>query len=544
MEEVKEPKLTDPKDTESMESLSSEELDIDEPKRGQLREGVVLDATENGLVVDIGAKRDGFVQRSDLDNLTEEERERFATVDQETPVLVTDPKGNAGNVELSIYQALQEQDWKKAEDFKEAKKIHETEVLDSNRGGLIVNFEHLQGFVPMSQLIGFSRIRNPQKRYQRLQEMIGETILLKVIEVSQDRQRLIFSQRAASKEWRARRRDKLLEALEPNQIRSGRISQITDFGLFVNLGGIDGLVHVSELSWGRIENPEKVYKVGQRLRVKILNVDRERERIGLSLKALQPDPWESVVKNYEVEDLVEGAISQIVDFGIFVELEPGIEGLLHNSELISPSQREELESGEKILVKIIRIEPQRRRIGLSARQVQMHEWETWHAEHVSPAEEVPDEVEETEQEETSAPEEEVSAQAEPIVEVEDTVESETEESPTAEEEKDAEETPVSEEEFEAEAEPVVEVEDAVESETEESPTAEEEKDAVEAESEATEQEDVSEPEEEMVETEPEVDEAAVEETAVEETATSPTDEDMTSEESPEEEEEPKDTAAD
>jgi len=179
----------------------------------------------------------------------------------------------------------------------------------------------------------------------------------------------------------------------------------------LNLGGIDGLVHVSELSWGRIEDPEEVYKVGQRLKVEVLNVDRDRQRIGLSLKALQSDPWESVGERHSVGDLVEGTVSQVVDFGIFVELEPGIEGLLHNSELISPSQRDELKSGDKILVKIIRIEPHRRRIGLSVKQVRLHEWEAWHAEHEqAPAELAPSSIEVEEEEEEQEPEPEPEAE--------------------------------------------------------------------------------------------------------------------------------------
>ncbi|MGC9399736.1 MAG: 30S ribosomal protein S1 [Anaerolineae bacterium] len=422
MEDVKEPQVTESQDVESvesMESLSSEELEVEEPQQGQLLDGTVLEVRDEGLVVDISAKRDGFVPRADLKNLNEEERAKFTTVDQEIPVLVTQPETADGNVELSISRALEQKDWEKARRFKEEKTVYETEVVGANRGGLLVNFEHLQGFVPMSQLIGFSRIRNPEKRYQRLQEMVGETLLLKAIEVNQERNRLILSQRAAAKEWRARRREQLLEELEPGQVRSGRISQITDFGLFVNLGGIDGLVHVSELSWGRIENPEEEFKVGQRLKVKVLNVDRERQRIGLSLKALQPDPWESVAEKYREGDLVQGTVSQVVDFGVFVELEPGIEGLLHNSELLSPGQREELQSGDEILVKIIRVEPHRRRIGLSAKQVQLHEWEAWHAEHsetvTTSAEEA--EVEETETVEAEAAEAEETVTEEPAAEV-------------------------------------------------------------------------------------------------------------------------------
>jgi small subunit ribosomal protein S1 len=220
--------------------------------------------------------------------------------------------------------------------------------------------------------------------------------MLKVIEVNPRRRRLILSQLAAAKEWRAARRKKLLNELEAGQIRTGRLSQITDFGLFINLGGLDGLVHISELSWGRVEDPREIYNAGQRLKVKVLSVDRERQRIALSIKALTPDPWESVPEHYQSGDLVEGKVTQIVDFGVFVELEPGVEGLLHNSELRDPEQREELEPNTSILVKVIRVEADRRRIGLSVRQVSRQEWEEWAIESTAKAEEaIEEEVEAT-----------------------------------------------------------------------------------------------------------------------------------------------------
>ncbi|MDF1512731.1 MAG: S1 RNA-binding domain-containing protein [Anaerolineae bacterium] len=342
-------------------------------KPGELRQGIIIDRREDGLVVDIGAKRDGFVPAEDLENL--EDRE-FAIGD-EVPVVIARFRDTDGNVELSISQALLQEDWLTAEKLLENQSIYEANVLAANRGGLTIEFGALRGFIPMSQLIGFTRIRQASERHRRLRAMVGQTIMLKVIEVNRRRRRLILSQQAAAKEWRAARRASLLEELEEGQIRRGRISQITDFGLFVNLGGLDGLVHISELSWGRIENPTEVYRPGQRVKVKVLNVDRERQRIALSIKALAPDPWESAPERYQVGSLVMGKVSQVVDFGSFIELEPGVEGLLHNSELRDFEQREELEANAELLVKIIRVEPERRRIGLSVRQVRPEEWEDW-----------------------------------------------------------------------------------------------------------------------------------------------------------------------
>ncbi len=396
----------------SMDALSEEALTISEPRRGQLREGVVMEVRDDGLIVDINSKLDGFVPFSDLQEMGEEPGDY--EVGQTIPVVVTRPRTSDGNVLLSIAQAKMQEDWLRAEQMRQEETLYETTVEEANRGGLTVRFGRLRGFIPMSQLIGFSRINQPAERHRRLRSMVGKEIMLKVIEVDRRRRRLILSQLAAAKEWRAARRQHLLEELEAGQVRTGRISQITDFGLFVNLGGLDGLVHVSELSWGRIEKPAEVYRIGQRIKVKVLHVDKERQRIALSIKALTPDPWESAAERYHVGDLVEGKVSQMADFGIFVELEPGIEGLLHNSELISPEQREELSIGDPVLVKIIRVEPAKRRIGLSARQVSLDEWERWHAEHAGPV--VEEESEPVEAEAEAATEAAVETEKAPAAE--------------------------------------------------------------------------------------------------------------------------------
>jgi len=358
---------------ENWEDELEETLAGTELRRGELREGTILDIRNDGFGGDIGTKRDGFVPKEDLEDLQGQTFE----VGQAVGVVVTRFRDSDGNVELSLSQAMLREDWVKAEKLKEDENVYEATVLAANRGGLTVEFGHLRGFIPMSQLIGFSRIRQANERQRRLNAMVGQSIMLKVIEVNRRRRRLILSQQAAAREWRAARRKLLLEDLETGQVRRGRISQITEFGLFINLGGLDGLVHISELSWGRIEDPREVYHEGQRVKIKVLSVDRERQRIALSIKALAPDPWGTAPERYQEGQLVEGKVSQVVDFGVFVELEPGVEGLLHNTELRDFEQREELTAGQKVLVKVIRVEPDRRRIGLSVRQVRRQEWEEW-----------------------------------------------------------------------------------------------------------------------------------------------------------------------
>ena len=373
---------TEPISMEQMEDQLEESLAGTELRRGELREGIILAIKDSGLVVDIGSKRDGFVPREDLEEL----EDRTFTQGESVNVLVTRFRDSDGNIELSVSQALLQEDWIKAEKLRESEEVYESLVLNANRGGLTVEFGHLRGFIPMSQLIGFSRIRQAAERHRRLHAMVGQSIMLKVIEVNRRRRRLILSQRAAAKEWRAARRRQLIDELEAGQVRRGRISQITDFGLFVNLGGLDGLVHISELSWGRIEDPREAFHEGQRIKVKVLSVDRDRQRIALSIKALTPDPWEIAPEKYSEGRLVEGKVTQVVDFGTFVELEPGVEGLLHNSELGDVEQRNELTAGSGILVKVIRVEPDRRRIGLSVRQVRRDEWEEWALDQAAAAE--------------------------------------------------------------------------------------------------------------------------------------------------------------
>lgn len=377
-------------------------------KHGELREGTILYQKETGLVIDIGAKRDGFVPMADLEELVDTTFE----VGQDVPVIVTRFQDSDGNVELSISQALLQEDWLKAEKLLENQEVYETKVLAANRGGLTVEFGRLRGFIPMSQLIGFSRVRQATERHRRLRSMIDQTIMVKVIEVNRRRRRLIFSQLAAAKEWRAIRREQLLGELEEGQVRRGRISQITDFGLFVNLGGLDGLVHISELSWGRIEKPSEVYRPGQRVKVKVISVDRERQRIALSIKALTPDPWDTAPERYTLGQMVEGHISQLVDFGAFIEIEPGVEGLLHNSELRDYEQREELEASGSVLVKVIRVESERRRMGLSVRQVRPEEWEEWALAQMDAAMTPEPEAEESVEEEATSDKSETGETAE------------------------------------------------------------------------------------------------------------------------------------
>jgi small subunit ribosomal protein S1 len=356
--------------------------DYQAPKHGEIRHGVVVAISDNGVIMDIGSKREGFVPAEDLTRLDEEIRETVH-VGGTVPVFVIRPSDDEGRPLLSIQQAHMYQDWLDAEEMLKSGELYEGEVSNYNRGGLIVKFGKIRGFVPTSQIVGLPRRLREEQRRQRLSDMIGERIGLRVIEVDRQRRRLIFSQRRALRAWQERQRERVMQELREGETRHGRVTSITDFGAFVDLGGADGLIHVSELSWRRVEHPREVLKVGDELDVYVLNVDRERRRIALSLKKLQPDPWTVVDDHYRTGQLVEGRVTRVVDFGAFVAVDLGIEGLLHAKEMIGTPElapADIVQVGDTLPVKIIGIDSHRRRLDLSAKQVRQEEWERWMAE--------------------------------------------------------------------------------------------------------------------------------------------------------------------
>jgi small subunit ribosomal protein S1 len=386
------------------------------PKRGDIRTGEIIDINDYGLVVDIGFKREGFVPAEDLTRLDEETRSGIQ-VGTRVSVFVLRPENREGHPILSIHQARLYKDWIQAEQMMENGELYEGEVAGYNRGGLIVKFGKIRGFVPASQVVGLPKRLREEQRRQRMEAMIGQRIGLKIIEVDRQRRRLIFSQRRALRAWQELQRTRVMSELAEGETRHGRVTSITNFGAFVDLGGADGLIHISELSWSRVDNPRQVLKVGDELDVYVLDVDKERKRIALSLKKLQPDPWTIVDDHYQAGQLIEGRVTRALDFGAFIELELGIEGLLHSSEMIGTpelSPSEIVHPGEKLLVKIIRVDSRRRRLALSARQVRRSEWERWVAEQQAASE--------PEQAEAVAVEEEAAEAAEAPAAVSEAIE--------------------------------------------------------------------------------------------------------------------------
>lgn len=346
-----------------------EESFVNQPMRGDIVVGVIQSIDSMGMLVDLGMKRDGVVSRSDLERLGEEAN--FAVGD-EVPVLIVRPEDEDGNMIVSVAQAKQNEDWLRAEELMNSEEIWDGGVADANRGGLIVPFGNLRGFVPASHVTNLPRGLNEEERTEFLVAMVGQPLSVKVIEVNRRRRRLVLSQREAQRELRDANKDELLSELAEGETRKGIVSGLRDFGAFVDLGGADGLIHISELAWHRVKHPREVLRVGQEVEVYVLRLDQEGRRIGLSLKRLQPNPWSQVDEMYHVGQVVEGVISRVTQFGAFVSMEPGIEALLHASQIADPAPEnpaELLHDGQTIQARIISIEPHRQRLGLSIRDV-------------------------------------------------------------------------------------------------------------------------------------------------------------------------------
>ena len=260
--------------------------------------------------------------------------------------------------------------WRRAREAMERGEIVELPVAGCNRGGVLIEWDGLSGFVPASHLVNLSSSANEYERYDELRRLVGTRLRLKVIELDVEHHRFVLSERATRLDESCRQ--ELLDALSPGDVCQGRVASLCSFGAFVDLGGVEGLVHVSELSWGRVDHPSDALEPGQPVEVYVLNVDRERGRVGLSIKRLQPDPWQFVEERYQIGQIVEGVVTHVVDFGAFTQVEEGLEGLVHVSELAEGNffhPRNVVQEGDVVTARILSIDGERRRMGLSLRQV-------------------------------------------------------------------------------------------------------------------------------------------------------------------------------
>jgi len=320
---------------DKMEELLDSNFMIDFPKAGEIRDGIIASISEGQILVSVGAKSEGVISGKEYEGIPQEILETLE-VGKAIPVYVVTPEDQNGNLVLSFIRAVEEQSWLDAEDLLKSGESFESEIVGYNKGGLIVPLSTIRGFIPASQLSLSRKLEisgsTPEEKYK---SMVGEKIECRVIEVDRERHRLILSERAASGETRDMIRDKVLDNLQEGDVRTGRVTSLADFGAFVNIGGADGLVHISEITYDHIDNPKEVLKVGDEVKVKVISIDRDRKRIGLSMRQLQEDPWTSQVSHLKVGQLVEGEITRLTNFGAFARLDvPGeLEGLIHISEI-------------------------------------------------------------------------------------------------------------------------------------------------------------------------------------------------------------------
>lgn len=353
-----------------MEFLLDQQLNL--PTAGEVRQGWVVKHRNNEILIDIGAKSEGVIPSQEVETLDATARELLA-VGNEVTVFVVEPEDQNGNIILSFARAAQEQDWIIAQKLLQSQEIYKGPVVGYNKGGLLVKLGQIRGFIPNSQ-ISLDRFPDRNITLEKLQKLVGKQLTVKVVEVNRERNRLIMSEKAASKEIREARRTELLADLKEGDVLEGQVVNLTDYGAFVNIGGVEGLIHLSEMSWKRVKAPADVVQVGDKVKVAVINVDRDQQRVALSLKRVEGDPWSSIDKLYAEGQLIEATITKLTKFGAFARLNDDyqLEGLIHISELSENHvnhPRDVVKPADVITVRIIRISPDQRQLGLSIRQV-------------------------------------------------------------------------------------------------------------------------------------------------------------------------------
>jgi small subunit ribosomal protein S1 len=352
--------------------LEKEGIQIDFPQQGETRKGVIASINQGQILVSVGTKSEGIISGKEFEAIPSEELSTMKVGD-EIPVYVINPEDQNGNLTLSYVRARDESNWQKAEELLASKGSFQSSIIGYNKGGLIVSLGGLRGFVPASQ-VSLSRRSslNGETPEQRWGSMVGQPIEVSVIEVDRERHRLILSERVARPETRESLKERVIDELKEGDILVGRVTSLAEFGAFVNVNGADGLVHLSVVSWDRIQHPNQVIIVGDDVKVMVISIDREKKRIGLSIRQLQDDPWSRQTANYQVGQLIEGKITRLTKFGAFARLEGDIEGLIHISEISEKRiehPKEALKEGDTVTLRIIKIDPENHRIGLSLRRV-------------------------------------------------------------------------------------------------------------------------------------------------------------------------------
>lgn len=378
-----------------------EEYTYSPPKRGDILQGVVLKIADT-LYLDVGAKRDAIVLHHELDQFGDGFLEDISEGD-EFPVYVTRTPVGDEQLYVSLERGLMQQDWIRANEALDTDELLKLEIVAYNKGGVLVQYGRLRGFVPNSHVPELRRSHRREDRQSLKARLVGTELMLKIIEVDAKRERLVMSATAAQTEHRQEQ----LEALQEGATVVGRVVNLVDYGAFVDLGAVHGLLHISKVSWDHIDHPSEVLEIGQELELMVDDVDAERERVSLNRRALLPSPWQHLTENMSEGDLVAGVVTAVLDFGAFVRLPSGIEGLIHVSEMDTAGHsvpKDVLTTGDDVLVRIISIDAKRKRLGLSMRRVSAQETVEWMMHR------------QQQEEAAEAPVEETTAADEPLVE--------------------------------------------------------------------------------------------------------------------------------
>ena len=349
-------------------------------KSGDLVEGTIVTTSPTLITVDVGGQKEAIIPGHELERMNRRTLESLK-VGEKIKAYVVNPRNHNGDTVLSINRALEEIDWQQAEEYRQSQEVYESRIAGYNKGGLIVRFGRLRGFVPQSQMSVERRraLTEGETAESRWSSMVNEPVVVKVMEVDRERNRLILSERFASRQSREKRKENLIKDLTVGEVREGRVVSLEDFGAFVDIGGAEGLVHLTEMSWQHITHPREALQVGQTVQVEVISIDTEHKRIGLSMKRQEPDPWDTIAINYAVGQLVQGVVTKLTKFGAFAQLVdvPEIEGLIHISELSDKRvthPREVVNEGDKLTLRVVKIDIKNRRLGLSLKKVNSAEY--------------------------------------------------------------------------------------------------------------------------------------------------------------------------
>ncbi|MBN2101193.1 S1 RNA-binding domain-containing protein [Candidatus Dojkabacteria bacterium] len=378
-------KVKDPVDKDPLKAQMRSYLDDSDhlPKKisaGDIVEGTVVDVRPNSLLVDVGYKSEGVIAgkelKSDLDDVD------ALKVGDRILVYVVTPEDEEGQLVLSLRRTEAARHWMKLETAKEDNDVVEVVVVESNNGGVICDLcEGIRGFIPTSQLDASRVYANGQRMVghdissrvqERLSSLVGEKIKTRIIELDRDKNRIILSEKMVTQARDLEKRENTLRSIKEGDVLEGEVSGITPFGVFVNAQGLEGLVHLSELSWDKVENTGDLYGVGDKVKVQVIGITDGGKRVAYSIKRLQEDPWEEAISKYKIGDIVDGTVQKVVNYGAFVRIGEGLNGLVHISEMsnnLVRNPRDIVKEGEKVKVKILSVSKTERHLGLSLKRV-------------------------------------------------------------------------------------------------------------------------------------------------------------------------------